>query len=85
MPDLRVTTQSKEALKVMVRGVVGGNGIGTVERSLPEEILVVVSGDVHRLAKTWGLLGRSSTTSAESCKLSICEVPRGNIARTHGV
>ena len=49
---LRVTTQSKEALEATAHGVVEGNGIESIKRSLPVEILVVVSGDVHRLAKT---------------------------------
>ena len=62
--DLKVTIQSKEPLEATVHGLVEGDGIETVEQSLPKEILVVVSGEVCRLAKTWGSLVWSSTTSA---------------------
>jgi len=65
IPDLKVTIQSKEPLEATVHGVVESDGIETVVGSLSKEVLVVVCGNVHRLAKAWGSLVRSSTTSAE--------------------
>lgn len=75
VPDSKVTVQSKEPLEGTVHRVVEGNGIKTVEGSLSKEILVVVSGDVYRLAKTWGSLCWSSATSAGESRLSTCAVP----------
>ena len=50
--DLKTTIQSKEPFEGMVHGVVERGGIETVVRSLSKEVLVVVCGDVHCLAKT---------------------------------
>jgi len=54
VPDLKVAIQSQEPLEGTVHGVVEGNRIETVERSFSKEVLVVVGGDVDRLAKTRG-------------------------------
>ena len=62
--DLKVTVQSEESLEGTVDGIVESNRIKTVERSLSKEILVVVSGKVHRRAKIWPLIW-SSSASAE--------------------
>ena len=63
VPDLKI--QTKEPLEGTIYGVVEGDGIETVVRGLSKEVLVVVFSDVRRLAKTWGSLVWTSTTSAE--------------------
>jgi len=61
--DLKVTIQPEEPLGATVHGVVEGNK--TIVRSGSKEILVVVCGDVLRLAKTRGSLIQSSSPSTE--------------------
>ena len=56
VPDLKITVQSKEPLEGTVYGVVESDGIETVVRSHPKEILVIVRGDVRRFTRTRGSL-----------------------------